>query len=361
MNKTKIRFITNFLYFAIIILILYLLLKYALPYFAPFILAYAIAAMVQPLTRFISLKLKLKTKLSGILSVIIAWVVFAIIIGLILYIIFKQTAEFLSNPNVLSELITTATEKISELTNNIYNVLPNISTDLIDTTISSLSESIITSVNTLANKTITFITDIFKITPSVIIFILISILSSVFIASDYNGIIDFINNQIPAKYRSKVVLIKQFYFGTALKLFKSYLIIMLITFIELITGLSIIGVKYVLILSLLIALFDILPYVGSGTVLVPWGIIELLSNNYFKGFAIIILAFIITIIRNFLEPKLIGKETNTHPLLILIAVYIGGKILGVLGIIICPITIIFTVKLYKDGYINSRHEKKETA
>ena len=358
MNTQKTKFLIDFLYYALIICFCFFLLKYALPYFAPFILAYVTAASVQPVIRKLTAKCKVKQKIIGIISVILVWILLAVIAGIIIYIILRQTQGFLNNTDTLTRLISNVSDLLSKLADKVYSWVPNVSSEIFNKAISNISNSIISFATSLASTTVSFITNIFKATPSVIIFILVSFLASVFISADFDKIHRFVYTYIPVKYRAKCNTVKNFFIGTAFKLLKAYLLIMLITFGELIIGLSVIGVKYVFLLSVLIAIFDILPYVGSGTVLFPWAVIELFSQNYAKGIGILILAVIITVARNFLEPKLIGKETNTPPLLILISVYIGGKLLGIVGILFFPITIIILVKLYKSGYINI---KKETA
>ncbi len=361
MNKPKIRFIINFIYFATIIVLVVLILKFALPYFAPFILAYAIAASVQPFSRWITAKYKIKRKITGIISVIFCWVLLAMSIGIILYIVSRQAVGLLNNISSITVMINTVVELLTNWVNNIYDIFTSIPNEMLSTAISSISESIISFASSFATAIINFITNIFKATPTVLIFILVSILASIFISGDYDKIQEFITLQLSPKYKSRFVFVKQFFIGTAVKLLKSYLIIMLFTCIELALGLTIIGINYAVILAILISIFDILPYVGSGTILVPWGAVEIILGNYGKGIGIILIAIAITVIRNFLEPRIIGKETGTHPLLVLVAVYIGGKLLGFAGILLCPITVMFLLKLHKDGYYKLWKEKKETA
>ncbi len=359
MNKQKIKFIINFIYFSAIVSIAYLVIKYALPYFAPFILAYTIAATVQPFSRWITNKYKTNKKFTGIASVILAWILAILLVGTILYFVSRQAINLLDNISSISSMINTVTDKIYGWFDNIYSVFHSLPKDMLDTAITSLSDGIISYTSTFASSVLKLVTDIFKATPTALIFILVSFLSSIFISGDYDRIQEFITTQLSPKYRVRYIFIKQFFIGTAVKLFKSYTIIMLITCIELVIGLSIIGINYAIILAIVIAVFDILPYVGSGTILVPWGIIQIILGDYGKGFGIILLAVIITVIRNFLEPRIIGKETGTHPLLVLAAVYIGGKLLGIIGIILCPITVMFLLKLHKDGYYKLWKEKNK--
>ena len=136
--------------------------------------------------------------------------------------------------------------------------------------------------------------------------------------------------------------------GSVFKLIKGYAILMLMTFLELLAGFLILRVKYALLLSLLIAVVDILPVLGTGTVLIPWGIAGLILKNTALGIGILVLYAVITVIRNFAEPKIIGKQIGINPLFTLLSMFIGIKLLGFAGVIIFPTALIVTVKYYSE-------------
>ena len=104
--------------------------------------------------------------------------------------------------------------------------------------------------------------------------------------------------------------------------------------------------KYALLLGLLIAIIDILPVLGTGTVLIPWGIAELLFENTALGIGLLVLYAVITVIRNFAEPKIVGRQMGINPLFTLLSMFIGIKLLGFAGVIIFPTALIVTVKYY---------------
>ena len=136
--------------------------------------------------------------------------------------------------------------------------------------------------------------------------------------------------------------------GSVFKLLKGYAILMLMTFLELSAGFLILRVKYALLLSLLIAVIDILPVLGTGTVLIPWGIAEILFKNTGLGIGILVIYAVITVIRNFAEPKIIGRQIGINPLFTLLSMFIGIKLLGFAGVIIFPTALIVTVKYYSE-------------
>ena len=127
-----------------------------------------------------------------------------------------------------------------------------------------------------------------------------------------------------------------------------YFVLALITLGELFAGLMILGVKNAFLISLVTAAIDILPVLGVGAVLLPWGILSIVSGNSFLGVGILVLYGIITLARNFLEPKIVGNRTGINPLFILLAMFLGLKLIGAAGIIILPVTLIVVVKYYKN-------------
>lgn len=135
-------------------------------------------------------------------------------------------------------------------------------------------------------------------------------------------------------------------------LIKAHLILMIITFIELSIFLSIMRVRNSVIIAAFISLIDILPVLGTGTVLYPWGIISMISGNSALGISLIIAQLIMTIIRNIIEPRIIGTHTGLNPILTLASIYIGTKLFGFIGMYVFMLIIIMAVK-YRNSASNN--------
>ena len=117
---------------------------------------------------------------------------------------------------------------------------------------------------------------------------------------------------------------------------RAYLVIFLITFVELFAGLSVLRVKYAFLLAVLIATVDILPILGTGTVLIPWAVVSLMMKNFKLGIGLLVLFGVITVVREVVEPKIVGKSLGISPILALISMYAGLKLFGFAGMIIVP-------------------------
>ena len=107
---------------------------------------------------------------------------------------------------------------------------------------------------------------------------------------------------------------------------------------------------YSLLIAIAAGIIDLMPFFGSGAVLVPWGVICLLIGRVQKGIFLLILAFILFLFRKLAEPKVVGNQTGLSPLLSLIAIYVGMKIGGVAGMILCPIACMVVIGLYGMGF-----------
>ena len=132
---------------------------------------------------------------------------------------------------------------------------------------------------------------------------------------------------------------------------RSYIIIMSITFVELSIGLSIIKIDYAILIALCIAIFDILPVLGTGGVMIPWTVISIVLGNYWLALKLFILYVIITIVRNIIEPKIVGSQLGLHPIVTLSSMFAGLQVLGGLGLFGFPIGLSLLVHLNKKGVI----------
>ena len=126
---------------------------------------------------------------------------------------------------------------------------------------------------------------------------------------------------------------------------KAQMILILVSFVISVIGLYIfkfvgMNVKYPLLIALAIGFVDALPILGSGSVMVPWAIISALNGDLRLGVSILILWIIMSLVRQFLEPKIVSGKIGIHPIFTLIAMYTGFKVMGVMGMLVGPIVLI---------------------
>ncbi len=182
-----------------------------------------------------------------------------------------------------------------------------------------------------------FVTRTLARLPETVLYILVTVVASVYISADFDRVRSGIAALIPDKYREGIMKIKGEIRMNLRRCVKAYSLIYLITFGELFLGLGLAGVRYSFILSILISFVDILPIFGVGTVLIPWSLIALALGEKRLFTSLLILYAVITFMRQAIEPKILGSSLGISPLFTLISMFAGYRLFGVFGMIFLPL------------------------
>ena len=346
-------FIINVVHFIIVTGIVFIAIKYGLVWFLPFVIGFGVAFILKPLINFISRKTKINRKPIAALVVLIFYGTAGVLITLICFKLSIAIKDiFVALPPLYTSTIEPA---IFDWFKNIETVIAKLDPQLVKT-IQDMAGSILSSlasiVSNISSGVIGIVSSTVSYVPAFFITVLVSIISSFFFAIDYPKVTGFIIRQFSPKGRSIIIDVKHYIVGTLFKFIKAYSILLSITFIELSLGLTIIGVDNSITIAALIAILDILPVLGTGGVLIPWAIIEAIRGNIFMTIGILIIYLIILVVRNILEPKIVGQQIGLHPILMLICIFIGVKLFGFIGLFILPIIAIIIKSLNDSGKIN---------
>ncbi|MGL5314010.1 MAG: sporulation integral membrane protein YtvI [Peptostreptococcaceae bacterium] len=350
--ERKRAFIINVLYFLIVTGIVFIAIKYGLVWFLPFVIGFSVAFILKPLINFISIKTKLNRKPIAALVVLIFYGTVGV---LITFVGFKLTLAikdiFIELPNIYSTSIEPA---IFDWFKSIEEVIEKLDPEMVKA-IQDMAGSILSSlgsiVSNISSGVIGIVSSTVSYVPTFFITVIFSIISSFFFAIDYPKITGFILRQFSPKGKSIIFDVKNYIVGTMFKFIKAYSILLSITFIELSIGLTVMGVENSITIAALIAILDILPVLGTGGVLIPWAIIEVIRGNVFMTVGLLLIYIIVLVIRNILEPKIVGQQIGLHPILMLICIFIGVKLFGFLGLFILPIIAIIVKSLNDSGKI----------
>lgn len=320
--------------FILIALIIGLFLIYRSTYYLlPFIIAFTLSSFMEPLIRLLINKAKIPRKLSAAISLVVVLVVLGYLLtALITKVVGEIKALVSSSPQFINEVY----KNILSLSNKSSDLLisvPEEFTLYIGGVVESSFKSVSNILNSILDQVLSFAISL----PSALIFFLITVLATYFMASGRKEIGAAFKAQLPEDWYEKLVTIRNEVFISLFQLIKAYIIIMSITFTELLIGFSIIKLRYTLILAFLICIVDILPVLGTGTVLIPWSIYSFLTGDTKMGISILVIYIVILIVRQIVEPKIIGHQIGVHPLLTLMAIYVGLKIFGTVGLMLGPI------------------------
>ncbi len=361
------KVLINTAYFALIAAVAFVLYRWLLPLIIPFVFAFFAAGIInRPITA-ITKKTPLRRSWLSVAFVIILVLIISTVFFLIGMEVFETFSGFydysVAQLNNITQLVNDLKLWILDVTvflpetirsilhenitiffdNIIQNGFKNIS---IDTSMINWSE--------LLSKGSEVITGTVGKIPSVFVALIIFMISTVFISSDYEKIKKFFVKQISRERAEKISYAWHLGINSLKKMVKAYCLIILITTFELTVGfyiLKFIGVftsPYVIFIAVAIAFIDIIPVMGTGTVLIPWAVISFITGNIGLGIGLLVLYVIILVIRQVIEPKLVAGQVGLPPIATIVAMYVGSKTLGVLGFFILPFAVIL-IKVFNDA------------
>lgn len=340
--QDKKSFIINALYYVILFALAYILCNYLFGIFIPFILGFVFAYIAVRLSK------KIFKKDSKILRIIALVILYAIVIAILVILAILGINELIDFIATIPSLYKQYVEPVLiGISSNMKANNANLPVELqgeISEILSNLLDSIKSLVSSISSAIVSLGTSLISNTTSVIIGIFTTLITSFFVVSDYEAVLYYLEKLFDGLSKGFYSEIKNYFVNTVFLVIKSYGIIMSITFAELIIGLMILGVENFALVSMIIAFLDILPVLGVGTVLIPWGLFELVVGKTSIGIGLLILYAIITVIRNIIEPKIVGGNLGLHPLATLFAMMIGLELFGILGMFGCPLLISFLVK-----------------
>lgn len=355
MNVEKQRaFIIRFIYLVIMVFLIYVGIKYVLSFIMPFIIGMVIAMVFRKIIDKIQTKFKIQRAAVSIGVLLVFYVIIALALGLAgLKVISFTRVLFRDLPDIYTQTVLPAFNIMADyLTGRFPDIAP-----MIEDLLANFDESIFTLISSVSSSVVGMLTGVLKQVPSLLIKFVFTIVASFFFTIDYYRIIAFVIGQVKEENQPFVASVARNILATLGQFFKAYSSIIAITFVELTIGFAIAGVSTPYLFGALIALIDIMPVLGTGTVLVPWAVIALVSGNTYMGIVIAIIYGVITLVRQILEPKIVGYQIGLHPLVTLILMYVGARLMGLYGLLMLPIIATVLVKLDSEGSINLLHKK----
>ena len=343
--EEKRNFLINTAYFAVMTALIYIAFKYLFLLLMPFVIGLVLAFLSQKPAKKLSEKTHISTGTLASVIVIFAYVLLALVIFVLFWLIFSKTGNIFS---YLSKYVNEISEEVIEMQKNVSGFFAknsgskNAMSDFFSNTVKSFAEKLSGFISSFATETAKFL-------PGFLISSIVTVVASCYIAKDYNKLALFLKNLINNRKYENLVRIKNIITGKIKDYISGYLLLSLITFFELLTGFLIIKQKYAFILAVLVAVIDLLPVLGTGTVLIPWTVYLFITADYKKGIFVLCLYVIIILVRNFCEPHIIGKKIGINPLFTLAAIFLGFKISGFAGMILAPVALIVVVDYYSDN------------
>lgn len=305
--------------------------------------------IANPFVRFLEKRVKIMRKHS---SMMIIMGVLALIVLACYFFVAKVGGELISFLNHLPTLYAKLATDLQQVRSNLDGLISRLPKNL-QNSLSGIGNSIGNSAGTfvriMGEPTVKTLSDFAKNIPTVLIYTIMTILSSYFFIADREKILITFKKYIPQAVREHMNLIWNNLVYVVGGYFKAQFKIMLVVAIILLVGFSFLGISYAILLSILIALLDFLPFFGTGTVLIPWAVIKLLSSDYKMAVGLTVTYLISQLVRQIIQPKIVGDTIGLDPLSTLLFMFIGYRIDGVFGMIVAVPAGMILIILYRNG------------
>ncbi len=331
---------------------------YITPLVLPFILGWMIATGIYPFVQWFEQWSKLPRSLTILLSLLLFLTLIFLIFALLFLLVTKELVQF---SQLLPMYITHFVQLLQQLLpldaiQNYYIQFQDWYRSLHENTQTELNTQMSDWINIVSDQAVHLLQQLFAgilrmivALPSAATIIIISVLSAFFISKDYTRINNWILHIIPKKLE-KILRKVSFDLRHALLGFmKAQLTLISITSIVTIIGLFILKVENAFTIGLIAGAIDLLPYLGTGTLFIPWILYMYFTKNFSLVIGLAILYGLIIVTRQILEPRILAKNIGLHPLLALIALFIGLQLFGLWGMITGPFVVIFLQSLYRAG------------
>lgn len=347
--KKYVKAILNLAIALVILIAVIWLVPRGIMFFLPFIIGWIIALIAGPMVRFLEKKLKIRRK-AGSAFVIIAVIGLVVLAGyLIVSNLVRELAGFVGDLPKMWESLEGDFDAIAKNFSVIYDKLPEDVQNTIDKIADSASGIAGDFIGKLSSPTIAAVGNFAKQLPTFIIGLIMCLLSSYLFVAEKEQIAQSIRKYMPEGLLYRFGLMKRSLIKAVGGYFKAQIKIEVWIYLLLVIGFFILGVDYAPLIAFGIAILDFLPFFGTGTAMVPWAIVKFLSSDYIMTIGLLVIWGISQLVRQIIQPKIVGDSVGVPPLPTLFLLYIGYMVGGVMGMIVAvPIGIILFT-MYEEG------------
>ena len=304
--------------------------RYILPVLAPFLIAWLMAMATRNPAEKLSGKIKIPEKIIRLLLSIFLTLSIFVAAGIIIWQITGALWSFLSDIGEGSKL---------------YRLLNRLTSPTVSSEITGMSEEMLGYIGELLSELLKtaltwlggIVTDVVSAVPKAFFFLVVTIISLIYFSLDLENINRLVKWILPHRVSAFLSSVRDGIFFVVKKYIRSYLLLMAITYTTIFAGLALLGIEHAALIAVIVALLDLLPVIGVGTLLIPWSVIEIATDNKFVGIGLLILFVVHTVIRQLAEPKIVGKSLDLHPIVTLILLYVGYALFGIAGLILLPV------------------------
>lgn len=351
--RTYVKVILNILTTLVILLLCIFLLPRCIYFFMPFVIGWIISLIASPVVRFFEEKLKIKRK--GASVIVIVAVLAAVI--LIVYAVFSKLIQegtsFFNELPTLWEGIRAEFVQIGANLQGVYNRLPADMQNTLSNIGAQMGGYFGDMMENAGTPTFEAVGNVARQLPDIFLGTIMCILSAYFFVADKSYMSDVMKKYVPDSVRYRFDLVRRSLRNAVGGYFKAQLKIEFWVYLLLVIGLLALHVQYAFLVALGIAFMDLLPVFGTGTIMIPWAIVEILSKNYKMAVGLLIVWCVGQLVRQVIQPKIVGDSMGMDAIPTLFLLFIGYKAAGVLGMILAVPIGIIAINLYEEGVFDT--------
>lgn len=320
-----------------------------LGFFMPFVIGWFISYVASPIVKWLERRLKIVKKLGSAMIIIL---VLAGVILLVYFVgsrIWRECMTLIQNLPDLYEELETGLRQIGDNLNVVFERLPEAVQNAWYQMIDNLDQSMGALMQQISEPTVTAASNFVKRIPSILIGFIVTIISAYFFIAEREMVIEWAKKVSPDPIVRRMSMVMANLKYAVGGYFKAQFKIMLVIFVILLAGFSLIGIHFSILLAIGIAFLDFLPFFGTGTALIPWAVYKFMVGDYRMVVALVIIYVVSQLVHQLIQPKLVGDSIGLNPLFTLVLIYIGYKIGSVLGMIFAVPVGMIVLNLYKAG------------
>ena len=357
MNAKTIRLLNIAVWVALIAAALYVSVRWLLPWLLPFVPALLLAAAIEPAVSYLCRR-GVKREVAAGICVLGALALLGGLLWLLLDRAAGEVRALIAHfPAVLDSVSATLEAWKTRLLGLGDRLPPGL--DLwLEQSLEALREGLERLPARLSERLLSRLSGAAAGAPGTLLFAVTALIGFYFASASYPSLLHAVARALPERFLARARLMRRDLRRTLGRWLKAQAILLLITFAELIVAFWLLHVNYALVLAFATALIDALPVLGTGTVLLPWALYDLLTGETSRAIGLAVTYAAVTVLRNSIQPKLLGDQLGLHPLLALAAIYAGWKAWGVWGMLVFPIFAITGKQLFDSGLPDWKHEKQ---
>lgn len=352
-RRTYLKVFINLVIMLVTILCCIFVLPRVIVYFMPFVIGWIIALIASPMVSFFEKKLKIKRK-AGSAVVIIAVIALVILAGYFGSVwLTEQVTKFVDDVPQIWESVQEDFKQVGERLSVAFRYLPVEVQRTVTHIRDNIQEYAGGFVETVSEPTLEALSRFAGSLPNIVIGTIMCLLFTYFYVADREYIPNLLEKALPGAVIERFTMVKRGFTGAVGGYFKAQLKIEVWMYLLLLIGFTVLKVRYAFIIALGVAFLDLLPFFGTGTVLLPWTLIKFLSGDYRMVIGLLIIWGVGQLARQIIQPKIVGDEVGLSPIPTIFLLYIGYKAAGVIGMIIAVPVGIIVLHLYQEGVFDT--------